>query len=71
MFYEEQVVNGVLCCRLQPNGEWRPATTPHAAAVNALLALTDEQRGDATRWFCSHCGCVQHDGRMCQCWNDD
>ena len=71
MYYEEQVIDGVLMCRSEPAGEWRPATAPYAAAVNALLALTDEQRGEATRFFCSHCGCVQPNGRLCQCWNDE
>jgi len=26
MFYEEQVINGVLCWRGTPNGEWTPKT---------------------------------------------
>ncbi len=71
MYYEEQIINGVLHCRSQPGGDWRPATTPYAAAVNALAGLSDEQRMGAARFFCSHCGCIQHDGRMCQCWNDE
>lgn len=68
MFYEEQVVNGVLCCRSQPNGDWLPATTPHAAEVNALLALTDEQRMEVFSHFCRSCGT---DDPRCQCWNDE
>lgn len=27
MFYEEQVINGILCCRSTPNGEWREMNT--------------------------------------------
>jgi hypothetical protein len=71
MFYEEQMIDGALWCRSRPGGRWRPVTKPHAAAANALLALTDEQRLEAMRWFCSHCGCEQHNGRICQCWNDE
>jgi hypothetical protein len=41
MFYEERMIDGVLMCSSTPNGEWRKATTEHAQAVNALLALTD------------------------------
>lgn len=26
MFYEEQIVNGVLCSRTSPGGEWKPFT---------------------------------------------
>ena len=68
MFYEEDVINGVLCCRSQPGGEWRPATTPHAAAVNALLALDEDQRLEAFSYFCRSCGT---DDPRCQCWNDE
>jgi hypothetical protein len=68
MFYEEQVINGVLCCRSAPNGEWREATTTHARAVNELLALSDEKRTEAFAFFCTHCGAADP---RCQCWNDD
>lgn len=72
MYYEEQIINGVLYCRSAPDGEWRNATTPHAAAVNALLSLDNEGRLDAMRSFCPHCGSIQpSSGPNCQCWNDD
>ncbi len=68
MYYKEKIINGMLYCQTIPNGEWVPATTPHAQAVNALLSLTDEQRMSAFRLFCRHCG--SKDPR-CQCWNDE
>lgn len=67
MFHEEQVLNGVLQCRSNPNGEWRPSTAPHSKAVNELLLLTDERRMEVFRRFCVKCGCVQPVGRVCQC----
>jgi len=24
MFYEEKIINGILCCRTRPDGEWEP-----------------------------------------------
>jgi hypothetical protein len=68
MSYEEKVINGVLCARSSPTGEWSPATTKHAQAVNALLQLTDDQRLEAFAYFCKYCG---RDDPSCQCWNDD
>jgi len=68
MYYKEKVINGALHCCSTPNGEWRPATSAHAAVVNALMALTDEQRMDVFGFFCTHCG--GNDPR-CQCWNDE
>lgn len=71
MFYEERVIDGRLMCRSDPKGEWRPVrSSPHVAAVEALIALTDEQRMDALSLFCTHCGKVQPTFR-CQCWNDE
>ena len=71
MFYEEKLVHGVLYCRSKPNGEWRLVKTPLAAVVNALAAMKDEQRLEAMGFFCPRCGCVQPEGRPCQCWNDE
>ena len=68
MYYEEKVINGVLHCRSTPNGEWMPATSAHATVVNALMALTYEQRMEAFGFFCTHCG---RDDPRCQCWNDE
>ena len=68
MYYEEEVINGTLHCRSTPSGGWRAASSAHADAVNALLALTDEQRLAALGFFCTHCGC---DNPRCQCWNDE
>ena len=67
--YKEQVIDGVLMCRSEPSGEWSPAATLYAGAVNALIALTDEQRERAMRFFCSHCGDVQPTDSVCHCSN--
>lgn len=29
MFYEEKIINGVLCCRTRPEGEWEPCNAAH------------------------------------------
>lgn len=72
MYCEEQIINGVLHVRSAPDAEWRPAArVPHGAAVAELLKLNDEQRLDAFRLFCVHCGCIQAGRRGCQCWNDE
>ena len=68
MFYEEKVIDGTLHCRSTPGGEWRPATSAHAATVNALLAMTDDQRMEVFGFFCRYCGT---DDPRCQCWNDE
>lgn len=68
MFYEEKLINGLMRCRSTPNGEWRLAARPQAAIINSLMALTDEQRIEVFRFFCTTCGC---DDPQCQCWNDD
>lgn len=68
MFYEEKIIDGVLCCRSEPNGMWMPATSQHAAAVNAMLNLNDEQRLDVFRYFCKSCG---KNDTQCKCWNDE
>lgn len=56
MYYEEEMIDGILHCRTKPYGEWVPCTRPHAAAVNVLAALTQEQRMQAIRYFCTGCG---------------
>ena len=71
MYYEEQIIDGLLRCRSTPDGEWRIAAMPHATSVNALCQLNDDQRREVFGYFCSHCGCVQPTGRICQCWNDE
>lgn len=71
MFYEEKLINGVLHCRSEPDGEWRLVDSVRAAAVSMLLGMGEEQRLDVMRFFCGHCGIVQPDGRACQCWNDE
>ncbi len=72
MFYEERVIDGQLMWRGDPKGEWRPmpSACQYVAAFEELIALTDEQRMDAFRLFCTHCGTVQTAFR-CQCWNDE
>ena len=40
MYYEEKIINGVLCYRTTPNGEWEQFTLEAlSAAYISLLAL--------------------------------
>ncbi len=48
--------------------QWAKASIGRAFAINYLRALTEEQRVDVFRLFCTHCG--RYDPR-CQCWNDE
>jgi hypothetical protein len=68
MYYEEKIINGALHCRSTPSGEWVLSKKAYAAAANALMALTDEQRMIVFGFFCQHCG---SDDPHCQCWNDE
>ena len=68
MFYEEKIINGVLCYRTSPDAVFLPSKSHYADAVNALLKLTDEERFNAIHYFCVHCGTKDTN---CQCWNDD
>ena len=70
MYYAEQIVNGVLCFRNTPDGEWYPVVSPYADAVHKLLALTDAERHRAMQFFCHGCGCIQPDHWSCNCWHD-
>lgn len=71
MYYEEKLINGVLHFRSIPGGPWHISEEPYVAATNALALLGPEDRLSAMRFFCEHCGDMQADGRMCQCWNDE
>lgn len=35
MYYDERVIDGILCCRFSPRGEWRPVT--HQEMTRRLL----------------------------------
>ena len=41
------------------------------SATKAMLGLSDEERLEVMGLFCRHCGCIQPEGRGCQCWNDE
>lgn len=81
MYYEEQIVNGVLCWRSTPNGEWTRFTAQeltdklHApppplfrAAPDLLAALEDGQRAMAKvlREYKS----IQPDALDGECWSE-
>ena len=68
MFYEEQVIDGILMCRTTPTGQWARDKSRTAGVINALLTLTDEERVHAFTFFCLNCGC---NDPMCYCWNDE
>lgn len=50
MFYEETIIQGKLHCRTSPQGKWQPLSTPRALALNALLALSEEDRQSVLRY---------------------
>jgi hypothetical protein len=52
-------------------GITEPTDTPVKAAVRAMFNLSDEERLEVMGLFCKHCGCIQPEGRGCQCWNDE
>lgn len=52
------------------NGEWQIVYNPVANIVNAMIALTDDERLEVMRCFCRGCGAVQPEFMSCQCWND-
>lgn len=68
MYYEYQLIEGVLYCRITPGGQWIMAKSDHMEAVNALLRLTKEQRVSVFRLFCTACG---EDDPSCHCQNDE
>jgi hypothetical protein len=71
MYYEARIIDGQFQIRSDPRGEWRIVDNPVADAANAMAALTDEERMEVMACFCRSCGCIQPDGRGCQCWNDE
>jgi hypothetical protein len=68
MFYEEKIINGVLHYRTSPNGQWQPSKSNKAAAINALMLLSDEERIEVFRGFCVHCG---DKNPQCVCMKDE
>ncbi len=64
------VCSNVACDKQQTREamEWAKATVGHAQAVGALRELTEAQRMEVFRLFCTHCG---SDNPRCQCWNDE
>ena len=71
MHYEEKLINGVLCCRSDPDGGWLAVRSARANAVNALMRMSEKKRLEVMNFFCGHCGIAQPEGQPCQCWNDE
>jgi len=44
MYYDEQVINGVLCHRGTPNGKWTPFTVEQLTARLQELKAVEQQR---------------------------
>lgn len=40
MYYKEKIINGILCCRGVPNGEWRPID--YETIVKRLIVAEDK-----------------------------
>jgi hypothetical protein len=71
MFYEEKVVNGRLCSRTSPTGDWVELQTPRGRAVNALAALSQDDRDAVLGHFCRACNQLHPSTGNCVCWNDE
>jgi hypothetical protein len=70
MYYETKLINGVLCCRTTPEGEWQRMTypTPFQVAEAALAECDEEDRHKLFSAYCTSCG--SGDPR-CHCSNDE
>lgn len=71
MYYKSRIIDGQFQIRSEPRGEWRIVYNPVADVANAMAALSDDERMEVMACFCRSCGCIQPDGRGCQCWNDE
>ena len=56
MYYDEQVINGVLCHRGTPNGEWIPCTAEQLTLTLQEVKAAEQQRAlDVALQFCREC----------------
>lgn len=69
MWYEEKIIDGMLCCRRAPDGEWEPKKDGmRSTIVNDLCLMSSQERQAVMWWFCRGCGNIR-DG-TCHCEND-
>lgn len=68
MYYEETWINGALHTRGTPDGMWRLVTDQVAIATAAMRRLSDEQRQEIIRDYCTFCGTSNS---PCYCMRDD
>jgi hypothetical protein len=71
MGIEQKLSGGVLYFRRSPLDEWERDGSVFADAVNAMAALTDDQRQELAGMVCRSCGKMETGGSTCQCWNDE
>ena len=65
---KDGVINGLRDGANEIFKKAKPLVSEYDAAVNCLMALTDEQRMDVFSLFCKSCG---SNDQKCQCWNDE
>lgn len=67
MYYAEKMIDGVLHYRNTPDGEWRTVNTQRSISINAMYALSTDERVDVMSAYCSGCGSMF---TPCHCQND-
>ena len=51
MYYEEKIIDNILCARTSPNGEFTPVKNDVANAVNIFILLKERDRGKAMSYI--------------------
>jgi hypothetical protein len=51
MYYEEKIIDHILCARTSPNGEFTPVKNDVANAVNSFILLKERDRGKAMSYI--------------------
>jgi hypothetical protein len=64
-----QIIDGEVM-EADSQGRWvRRACNPVTDIINAMAALTDDERNQVMRCFCPYCGCIQDPRAKCRCWD--
>ena len=57
MYYEEKIINGILCYRCYPDGEWRELSKKDLTnQINKLKEKLKEQEEKQLAEVCHNCG---------------
>ena len=68
MYYEDRIIDGKLYYRTTPDGNWMEEKSARAIVINILHQMTENQRLDCLRFFCSCCGSTK---LPCYCMHDE